>query len=182
MQPQLHVPVMHARPRGQLDLLRAQPSLRMREVRQQPGHHGEVRSPDDLDLDGDTVNDALSITPATVDFDYYANAGVFGNSAVYGALHAPDGKAMNGVVNILNGLGDPEATYTDNFAGNNDDLTSGAVHLGLFEDAFTGLTDAGTYRIVITGNLKENGATRLMPFSVGSNQINIGIGSCNNPN
>ena len=140
----------------------------------------------DLDLDTDTVNDALSITPATVDFEYYANAGVFGNSAVYGALHAPDGKAPNFVVGILkgtpNGPGEPEFTYTDNFAGNNNDLASGAVHLGLFGDAFAGLTEAGTFQIVVTGNLKENGANRLLPFSVTSNTINIGIGSCNNPN
>jgi hypothetical protein len=127
-------------------------------------------SPDRTDLD--TVNDALNVGGALADFPYFANGGVFGNSAVFTALHHLAGKPANGVVNILNGTAD--GSPADNFAGNNNDLAAGAVHIGPYSDSFDGLTEAGDYTIVIAGTLKGNSSSADFGFSVTSNIIEVG--------
>src|SRR4029079_4694223 len=48
-----------------------------------------------VDTDGDTINDGLAVVGAVNDFDYFADGGIFGNSAVFSALHAPAKKSAN---------------------------------------------------------------------------------------
>jgi hypothetical protein len=69
---------------------------------------------DNVDTDLDTFNDGLTVGGANVDFTYFANGGIFGNSTVFGALHAPARKDANSVVNIVTGN---DAAPADNFAG-----------------------------------------------------------------
>jgi hypothetical protein len=128
----------------------------------------------DVDTDGDTVLDGVAIVAATVDFTYGANAGTFGNSAVFPALHtgAAGAKVPNGVVNILTGASD--GSPADNFAGNNNDLASGNVHKALFASLFAGLTEDGSYRVLISGALKGNSSAGDLGFSIGSSLVQIG--------
>jgi hypothetical protein len=125
-----------------------------------------------VDTNLDMVNDALAVMPATANFDYSANGGVFGNSAVFGALHYAGGKAQNNVNDILNGVND--GLLPDNFVGNNNDLAAGNVHGAPFAGSFPGLTESGTYTITISGVLKGNSSSADFGFSVTSNTITIG--------
>ena len=124
-----------------------------------------------VDTDGDTINDGLAVVGAVDDFDYFANGGIFGNSAVFSALHAPARKSANSVVNILTGN---DAAPADNFAGNNNDLAAGNVHIGPYSGSFNGLTEPGTYTVVVAGSLKGNSSSADFGFSVTSNLIQIG--------
>jgi len=124
-----------------------------------------------IDTDGDMVNDGLAVGAAAGNFSYVANGGIFGNSAVFGALHAPARKSANSVVNILAG---DDAAPADNFAGNNNDLASGNVHIGPYSGLFNGLTEPGTYTVVVAGTLKGNSSTADFGFSVTSNLVQIG--------
>jgi hypothetical protein len=126
-----------------------------------------------VDTDLDLVNDALAVGPATADFSYFANGGIFGNSAVFGALHAAGRKPANSASNILNGVNDT-AVYVDDFAGNNNDLAAGNVHTGPFAGSFPGLTQAGNYVITVSGTLKGNSSSADLGFSVTSNIVSIG--------
>ena len=125
-----------------------------------------------VDTDGDTINDGLAISGAVNDFVYFANGGFFGNSAVFSALHAPAQKSANSVVNIVKGITD--GTPLDNFAGNDNDLAAGNVHIGPYSGSFNGLTEPGTYTVVVAGSLKGNGSSADFGFSVTSNLIQIG--------
>ncbi len=127
---------------------------------------------DNTDTDLDTINDGLAIVPASSDFSYSANGGVFGNATAFPALHYASGKSANGVYNILNGITD--GSPADNFAGNNNDLAAGNVHTAPFGSSFAGLSDAGTYRILISGTIKGNSGSANVEFSVSSNLIVIG--------
>ena len=125
-----------------------------------------------VDTDGDLINDGLTIASRVVDFPYYANGGIFGNSAVFSALHAPARKTENWVVNIVKGITD--GTSADNFAGNDNDLAAGNVHIGPYSGSFNGLTEPGTYTVVVAGSLKGNSSSADFGFSVTSNLIQIG--------
>jgi hypothetical protein len=114
--------------------------------------------------------DGLATAPAT-DFLYNGNGGVFGNSAVFSALHAPARKAANTVGNILIGA---DAAPADNFAGNDNDIAGGNVHAGPFAATFGGLTEDGTYRVVVSGALKGNASSASFGFSVASSLVTIG--------
>jgi hypothetical protein len=118
----------------------------------------------------------LPVSAATEDFEYFANGGVFGNPAVFSSLHYSSGKTANSVHNILNGISD--GTNGDNFAGNNNDLAAGNVHVAEFTGEWTGLTEPGTYRTVVTGTLKGNTGGAPVGFSVASNQLVIGGCAC----
>ena len=124
-----------------------------------------------IDTDGDTINDALTVGGAVDDFAYSGNGGIFGNSAVFSALHAPGRKSANSVVNIVTGN---DAAPANNFAGNNNDLASGEVHIGPYSGSFNGLTEPGTYAVVVAGTLKGNSSSAEFGFSVTSNLIQIG--------
>jgi hypothetical protein len=127
-----------------------------------------------IDTNGDSVPDALAVTSASSDFSYFGNAGVFGNAAVYSALHAPlGGKPANLVSNILTGTSDGSSNI-DDFAGNNNDLGAGNVHVAPYASSFPGLTDSGAYRVVISGTIKGNGGSADFPFSIASSLIQIG--------
>ena len=119
----------------------------------------------------DAINDGLAVVGAETDFVYDANGGIFGNSAVFSALHAEGRKAENSVVNILTGI---DAAPPDNFAGNNNDLAAGNVHIGPYTGSFKGLTEPGTYTVVVAGSLKGNSSSADFGFSVTSNLIQIG--------
>jgi hypothetical protein len=112
----------------------------------------------------------LPVTASTTKYPYYANAGVFGNSAVYSFLDAPTpgnnlgGRLINTILTTL---------PMDNFAGNNNDLVTGNVQEADFSGSFTGITDSGSYRIVVSGSVKENSGTGVEPFSVNSTVVNI---------
>jgi hypothetical protein len=124
------------------------------------------------DIDADTINDALIIVAATADFSYFGNGGVFGNAAVFGALHYDTGKPAATVNNILNGT---ELTGpADNFAGNNNDLGAGNVHTAPFVGSFNGLTENGNYRVRVNGALKGNSSGADFGFSVTSSIVTIG--------
>ena len=124
-----------------------------------------------VDTNGDMTNDGLAVGGAVDDFDYFANGGIFGNSAVFSALHAPTRKSANSVVNIVTGN---DAAPADNFAGNDNDLAAGNVHIGPYSGSFDGLTEPGTYTVVVAGSLKGNGSSADFGFSVTSNLIQIG--------
>jgi len=117
------------------------------------------------------IIDGLYVVGAGADFDYFANGGIFGNSAVFTALHAPARKIANSVVKILTGA---DAAPADNFAGNNNDLAAGNVHIGPYSGSFDGLTEPGTYTVVVAGSLKENSSSADFGFSVTSSLIQIG--------
>jgi hypothetical protein len=123
------------------------------------------------DTDGDMISDGLNVGYAVNDFDYFANGGIFGNSAVFSALHAPGRKSANSVVNIVTGN---DVATADNFAGNDNDLASGNVHIGPYSGSFDGLTEPGTYTVVVAGTLKGNSSSADFGFSVTSNLIQIG--------
>jgi hypothetical protein len=128
-----------------------------------------------VDTNGDIIiddNDGLAVVSAVDNFDYFANGGVFGNSAVFSALHAPAKKSANSVVNIVKGIAD--ATSADNFAGNDNDLAAGNVHIGPYSGSFDGLTEPGNYTVVVAGSLKGNSSSADFGFSVTSNLIQIG--------
>jgi hypothetical protein len=124
-----------------------------------------------VDTDGDTFNDGLIVSGAVDDFAYSGNAGVFGNSAVFSALHALGRKPEKPIVSILTGNDEAPA---DNFAGNDYDLAAGNVHKGPYSGSFNGLTEAGTYTVVVAGSLKGNSSSADFGFSVTSNLIQIG--------
>jgi hypothetical protein len=136
------------------------------------GPQGGAIDLNNLDSDGDTVNDAVVIVPATDDFTYLGNGGVFGNATVFNALHAALQKSANSASNILNGVNDNAPS--DNFAGNNGDLAAGNVHTAPFGGLFGGLTESGDYTISVSGVLKGNSSTASQDFSVTSNLITIG--------
>lgn len=121
---------------------------------------------------GDAISypDPLPVTATTADYSYYGNAGIFGNSAVYGYLHAPNELPAANVSAILT---------SDTFANNDGDLTAGNVQQANYTNQFTGLTNAGDYRIRVSGTVKGNSATADQQFSVTSNQIVIG--GCEKP-
>jgi hypothetical protein len=125
-----------------------------------------------VDTNFDTINDGLAVVPATTDFSYFGNGGVFGNSQVFADLHADGRKPANSVKNILNGIND--AQDSDNFAGNNNDLAAGNVQIAPFSGSFPGLTQDGNYTITVSGALKDNSSTADFGFSVVSNLISIG--------
>jgi hypothetical protein len=110
--------------------------------------------------------DPLPVTPTTADYLYFGNAGVFGNSAVYSQLHANGwGKPATNVSAIL---------LEDNFPNNDNDLVTGNVHEADYSGSFPGLTDAGSYQVVVSGTVKNNAGSGVEPFSVSSSQIIIG--------
>jgi hypothetical protein len=74
-------------------------------------------------------------------------------------------------VNIVTGN---DADPRDNFAGNNNDLAAGNVHIGPYSGLFTGLTESGAYTVVVAGSLKGNSASADFGFSVTSSLIEIG--------
>ncbi len=94
----------------------------------------------------------LPVTSTVDDYTYYGNAGVFGNNAVYGSLHADGGGKPAALVSAI--LTNPP----DNFAGNDNDLANGNVQEADFSGSFPGLSNAGYYQIVVTGSVKENSA------------------------
>jgi hypothetical protein len=108
----------------------------------------------------------LPVTSTVNDYLYFGNAGVFGNAAVYSQLHALGGGKPQTLVSAI--------LLEDNFANNNNDLTNGNVHEADYNGSFTGLTDAGNYRVVISGTVKDNAGTGAEAFSVSSSQIIIG--------
>jgi hypothetical protein len=126
-----------------------------------------------VDTDADLVNDALAIAPALTNFTYFGNGGIFGNSAVFAALHATGNKLANAVDNIVKGISDG-SSFVDNFAGNDNDLASGNVHGGPFASTFLGLSDSGDYRVRVSGALKGNSGLADLGFSVGSSSVVIG--------
>ena len=110
----------------------------------------------------------LAVTASVNDYNYYGNAGYFGNSAVYSFLDtATPGNNLGGrsINTIL-------TTSPDNFVGNNNDLASGNVQEADVSGLFTGVTD-GTYRIVVSGSVKENAGTAVEGFSVNSTVVNV---------
>ncbi len=121
---------------------------------------------------GPASDGTLPVTATTADYTYFGNVGVFGNSVVYNALHAPPpgGRPATLVSAIL---------LQDNFANNDNDLASGNVHEADFDSSFSGITEAGDYRIVLSGTIKGNAGTADQPFSVTSSQIVIGGCACN---
>lgn len=119
-----------------------------------------------LDTDGDLINDALAVSPTITDYEYYGNGGVFGNSAVYSSLHAGTGSPM--LVNAI--------LTSDTFANNNNDLANGNVHQANYGGTWLGVPGdpngaALLYRTVITGTIKGNNGSGSQSFSVGSNPI-----------
>jgi hypothetical protein len=62
----------------------------------------------------------------------------------------------------------------DNFTNNNNDLANGNVQEADFSDSFTGLTAAGSYRVVISGTVKDNAGSGFEAFSVTSSESIIG--------
>jgi hypothetical protein len=121
---------------------------------------------DTVDVGTIAFTDPLPVTSTVNDYLYYGNAGVFGNSAVFSQLHAiGGGKPATNVSAIL---------LEDNFANNNNDLTNGNVQEADFSGSFTGLTQAGSYRVVISGTVKDNAGSGFEAFSVTSNSTIIG--------
>jgi hypothetical protein len=122
--------------------------------------------------------DPLPVTASTTNYTYYSNTSVYGNSAVYSSLDAPaPGNNLGGRL-----INDILTTAPDNFAGNNNDLVNGNVHEADYSGSFSGLTQQGTYRISVSGIIKDNAGTGYQSFSVtGSNIIIGGCDTCTPP-
>lgn len=105
---------------------------------------------------------------ASSDYEYNGNGGAFGNAAVFGALHTDTGLGSALVSSIL---------ASDNFAGNDGDLSAGEVHHADYAGSFS-IADEGSYRIVITGVIKGNNAKTTQSFEVTSELIVIGGCGC----
>jgi hypothetical protein len=117
-----------------------------------------------------TFTDPLPVTSTLADYTYYGNTGVYGNSAVYNFLDASaPGNGLGGrlISNIL-------TTAPDNFAGNNNDLAAGNVYEADYSGSFTGLTEAGSYRISVSGIVKDNSGTGYQSFTVTGGNVIIG--------
>ncbi len=113
----------------------------------------------------------LPVVSTAADYSYFGNAGFFGNSAVYGALHVDGYRPATMVLDIL---------LSDNFANNDNDLTSGSVHQADYNGIFEGITDEGDYRIQVSGTIKGNSANATgQDFTVDSNIIINGGFECN---
>ena len=112
---------------------------------------------------------SLPITASVNNYNYYANAGTFGNSAVLSNLDAPTpgnnfgGRSINTIL----------TTSPDNFAGNNNDLAAGNVHQADYSGSFPGVAASGSYRIVVSGTVKDNAGSGFEPFSVSSSVVNV---------
>lgn len=112
----------------------------------------------------------LPVTATAADYEYFGNGGVFGNSAVYSALHATGGgKAATNVSAIL---------LEDNFANNDNDLVNGNVHEADYNGSFPGISEAGDYRVQVSGTIKGNAGAVGQQFSVTSSQLVIGGCPC----
>lgn len=117
-----------------------------------------------------TFTNPLPVTSTIADYMYYSNTSVYGNSAVYNSLDAPTpGNNLGGrlISSIL-------TTAPDNFAGNNNDLAAGNVHEADYSGSFTGLTEAGSYRISVSGIVKDNSGTGFQSFTVTGGNVIIG--------
>jgi hypothetical protein len=110
-----------------------------------------------------TFTDPLPVTGSTTNYTYYANTGVYGNSAVYNFLDAPT-PGNNGGGRLINAI--LTTNPPDNFAGNDNDLANGNVQEADYSGAFTGLTQAGSYRISVSGIVKDNSGTGYQHFTV----------------
>lgn len=136
----------------------------------------------------DEVTGQLDYEAATEDFVYRGNAGRFGNAAVFASLHTddvednPTGKPENWVSKILIGKKSDgvtaETPNADNFAGNDNDLAAGNVHIVTFEWTWEGLNDAGTYRTFVSGTLKGNDGKASVGFEATSNPVEVGGCDC----
>jgi hypothetical protein len=105
------------------------------------------------------------VSVTTADYVYYGDK-AFGNTAVYPSLHSVGGgKLAASVSSIL---------AEDNFANNNNDLASGNVHQAKYAGSFAGISEDGTYRILVNGIIKGNDATVGQEFSVASTLVTIG--------
>lgn len=124
----------------------------------------------------DLVTGQLPVASASENFSYFGNGGVFGNAAVFAFLHAQSGKAANTVHEILNGFSD--GAIADNFAGNNNDLAAGNVHVAEFTGEWLGLTEPGSYRTMVTGTLKGNTGGAAGPGFAVTSDVQV-IGGCN---
>jgi hypothetical protein len=115
---------------------------------------------------GDPISyGTLPVTQTYDDYIYFGNAGIFGNSAVYTALHASGGKPATLVSSIF---------LEDTFVNNDNDLASGSAHQADYNGAFAGINEAGDYRIAVSGIIKGNSAGASFGFSVASQIIVIG--------
>lgn len=112
----------------------------------------------------------LPVTSTVADYTYFGNAGVFGNSAVYAALHANGGGKPGTLVSAI--------LLEDNFGNNNSDLVNGNVHEADYSGGFPGLTDSGDYRIQVSGIIKGNSAIASSSFTVTSELFVIGGCNC----
>jgi hypothetical protein len=123
------------------------------------------------DVTGQTISygPSLPITASVNNYNYYANAGTFGNSAVLSNLDAPTPGNNSGGRSINTIL----TTSPDNFAGNNNDLAAGNVHQADYSGSFPGVVASGSYRIVVSGTVKDNAGSGFEPFSVSSTVVNV---------
>ncbi len=133
---------------------------------------------------GGTFCDGLG---PVVDYIYDANAGVGGNSAVFNYLHSTGGPNPPMPVgsyltpdytdNIMSGLnGSP-----DNFAGNDHSLCNYSDTAPFFVD-FPGISEAGMYRVHVTGIVKGNSAVADQQFDVTSGGGGgVTVNGCNSP-
>jgi hypothetical protein len=107
----------------------------------------------------------LDVTAASEDFPYFGNAGFFGNSLVYSSLHTTGYLSASPVSAILT---------SDSFLNNNNDLISGNVHQALYGSNFPGISEAGSYQVVVSGTIKGNSASASVSFTVASEVLVIG--------
>jgi hypothetical protein len=66
----------------------------------------------------------------------------------------------------------------DNFANNDNDLANGNVHEADYIGSFPGISEAGDYRVLVSGTIKGNAGAAGQKFSVSSSQIVIGGCAC----
>ena len=121
-----------------------------------------------------------------VDYIYDANAGVGGNSpSIFNYLHSsgagmPVGPAYlvpDYTDNILSGLN----SSPDNFAGNDHSLCNYS-DTAPFHVEFLGITQAGDYRLHVTGTVKGNSGVANQTFNVTSGGGGtVTVNGCNDP-
>lgn len=122
-----------------------------------------------LDTDADSTMDALAISASVDNYTYFGNGGVFGDSAVYGLLNAPDRLPAAPVNSILE---------SDNFVANNNDLANGNVHQANFSSTWAAvpviLGSTAYYRTLVSGEIKGNSGSSGQPFNVVSTSVVTG--------
>ena len=116
--------------------------------------------------------DTCDNASAPTDYLYYGNAGCVGNATAQTYLHATCGTYAAAYTN------DIMSNLPDDFPNNNNNLCAYS-QTAPFQFTFTGITQAGDYRVNLTGTVKGNSAVSSQTFSVSGGSVTVN--GCSSP-